>query len=127
MVVDDPFDARPGSRRLSDLLHVGSRRPPGAASDEPARSDASERVLRAAVEALLGLAQRTPGIDLTVSLGPGPGPAVRLHYTQEGLVADRLTPRGRVASRETVGPVLDESEVVTELASLLRSGEVEPL
>jgi hypothetical protein len=75
------------------------------------------------VEALLGLAHRTPGIDLTVSAGPGAGPAVRLHYTNEGLVAERLGARGRSSSREPVA--LAGSEVVSELASMLWSGEVE--
>lgn len=82
-------------------------------------------MLRAAVDALLDLAHRTPGIDLTVSVGPGAGFAVRLHYTHEGLVAHRLNSRGRGSSRESVAPVLAESEVVSELASMLWSGEVE--
>jgi hypothetical protein len=90
-----------------------------------ARLGESERVLRAAVDALLDLAHRTPGIDLTVVVGPGNGPAARVHYTNEGLVADRLTARGRAASREPVGPAFSESEVISELASMLWAGEVE--
>jgi hypothetical protein len=60
-----------------------------------------------------------------VTVGAGNGPAARLHYTTEGLVADRLTGRGRSASREPVGSAFSGSEVVTELASMLWSGEVE--
>lgn len=89
-----------------------------------ARLTESYRLLRAAAESLHPLARRTPGFDMTLALGDA-GPAVRLHYTNEGLVAERLTPRGRAQSREHVGPVVDESEVVSELASILWSGEVD--
>jgi hypothetical protein len=123
-----PQDRRPPPGRLGSGLGPRVRRylDPAPLPDEPARSEESERVLRAAVDALLDLAHRTPGIDLTLAVGPGSGPAVRLHYTNEGLVADRLTARGRAASREAVGPAFSESEVVSELASMLWSGEVDP-
>lgn len=122
-----PTDRRPGAGRLAGGLGPRVRRYLDAASpaDAQVRQTEAERILRAAVDALLELAHRTPGIDLTVSVGPAGGPAARLHYTNEGLVADRLTARGRSGSREAVGPALEESEVVSELASMLWSGEVE--
>lgn len=121
-----PQDRRPVSERLASTLGPRVRRYLDPAwPDEPDRPEESERVLRAAVEALLDLAHRTPGADLTVSVGQG-GPAVRLHYTNEGLVAHRLNARGRASAREPVGPAFSESEVVSELASMLWSGEVEP-
>ncbi|HEY6793682.1 MAG TPA: hypothetical protein VI248_03250 [Kineosporiaceae bacterium] len=132
VAVDGGFEQRPEGRRLAAGRLASGLGPrvrryldPAWAPDEQVRCEETERVLRAAVEALLELAHRTPGIDLTVSVGPGNGPAVRLHYTNEGLVADRLTSRGRPASREGVAPVFSESEVVSELASMLWAGEVE--
>jgi hypothetical protein len=123
-----PHDRRPAAGRLASGLGPRVRRylDPARSPEEQAQHEETERVLRAAVEALLELAHRTPGIDLTVSVGPGNGVAVRLHYTHEGLVADRLTSRGRAASREPVAPAFSESEVVSELASMLWAGEVDP-
>jgi len=118
MAVDGPSEGRrrgPWVRRGSDAAATDA---PQEALSEP------ERVLRAAVDALLELAHRTPDVDLTVSVGPS-GPAARLHYTNEGLVVDRLTSRGRSRTREAVGPSWTQAEVVSELASLLRSGEVD--
>lgn len=127
VAVDGTPEGRP-ARRGRELLPVGltslTRR--ATSADEAARSEESERVLRAAVEALLALARRTPNFDVTVTVNQAPARAVRLHYTHAGLVAHRLNGRGRAAGRqEDVGPVLDESEVVSELASMLLAGEVE--
>jgi hypothetical protein len=122
---DGSPDRRPASGRLAAGLGPRVRRYLDAVPGTDRSGEEADRVLRAAVDALLDLAHRTPGIDLTVSVGPSGGPAVRLHYTHEGLVAHRLNARGRASSREQVGPVFAESEVVSELASMLWSGEVE--
>lgn len=114
------------NRRVPSGLASLARRMPASSSDEAAGAEEPERILRAAVEALLPLALRTPGCDITVTVNQAPARAVRIHYTHEGLVAHRLNGRGRVAGREDVGPVFDESEVVSELASMLLAGEVEP-
>lgn len=135
MADDVPSESRAPGRRPLDLLPSGlaalARR---AVGDTPAEASAravqTERVLRSSVEALLALASRTPGFDVTVTVnapgGHDPGAAVRIRYTHEGLVAHRLTARGKAAAREEVGSVYDESEVASELASMLWSGEVEP-
>lgn len=127
VAVDGTPEGRP-ARRGRELLPAGlaslTRRATSSA-EEAARSEESERVLRAAVEALLALARRTPNFDVTVTVNQEPARAVRLHYTHQGLVAHRLNGRGRAAGQEDVGPVLDESEVVSELASMLLAGEVE--
>lgn len=127
VALDGATDGGPSGRRLSQLIAsslVSLGLYHEVDEQAQARLAESHRVLRSAVEALHGLARRTPGFDMTLSVGDG-GPAVRLHYTTEGLVAERLTPRGRAASREPVGPVIDESEVVSELASMLWSREVQ--
>ena len=132
VVVDGGSDGRSGDRRpvtgrLASSLGPKVRRYVDVSSpdDGKGRQDDAERLLRAAVDALLDLAHRNPGIDLTIQVGPAGGPTVRLHYTNKGLVTDRLNTRGRSTSREAVGPALSESEVVSELASLLWSGEVD--
>lgn len=139
VVGDGPSEGRPTPRRGLELLPAGlmSRARRGRVDTSPeavARAEEAERVLKAAVDALLGLARRTPGFDVTVTVngvGGQPesqdaGPAVRIHYAHEGLIAHRLNTRGRIVGREAAGPVLDESEVVSELASMLWLGEVEP-
>ncbi len=90
-----------------------------------ARLAESYRLLHAAADDLNSLARRTPGFDMTLALGDS-GPAVRLHFANEGLVTERLTRRGRgrAKTREVVGPAVDESEIVTELASILWSGDL---
>jgi hypothetical protein len=115
------------SRRLNQLLTLGLVSlgfQQEAEEQAQARLAEGHRVLRSAVEALHPLARRTPGFDMTLALGHE-GPAVRLRYTTGGLMAERLTRRGRAATREPAGPVVDESLVVSELASMLWSGEVQ--
>jgi len=119
MAVDGPAHGRGLGERVRRYFDAE------APQEGPGRRSEPERQLRAVVDALLELAQRTPGLDVTVAIGPVGGPAARLHYTNDGLVVDRLTTRGRSRTREAVGPALAESEVVSELAALLWSGEVD--
>jgi hypothetical protein len=117
------------NRRAREFLSPGlasfARRAP-VSSGQVAGDEESERVLKAAVEALLPLVRRTPGCDITITVNQAPVRAARIHYTHEGLVAHRLNGRGRTAGHEGTAPVFNESEVVSELASMLLSGEVEP-
>ena len=92
-----------------------------------------DQELRACVAALLGVAQRTPGFDAVVLLGPARRWGARLHWTTAGLVAD-LVDGGLepvvVAVAEPAVAVQDAqmsseltSELTSELARLLWSRE----
>jgi hypothetical protein len=76
-------------------------------------------VLRSAVRALTPLAAQHPDFDLTISSAAQPDVAVRLYRDEAGLRAE-LIDGARPAPQPAVSPV------VSELADLLRRGEVRP-
>jgi hypothetical protein len=78
-------------------------------------------VLRSAVRTLVPLAVQMPEFDLTISSGSQPDVAVRLYRDESGLRAELVETRPpSPAPQPTVSPV------VSELAELLRRGEVRP-
>lgn len=77
-------------------------------------------VLRSAVRTLVPLAVQLPEFDLTISSGSQPDVAVRLYRDDTGLRAELVESREAAAPQPTVSPV------VSELAELLRRGEVRP-
>ncbi len=77
-------------------------------------------VLRSAVRTLVPLAVQVPEFDLTISSGSQPDVAVRLFRDETGLRAEIVQGRPAPAPQPTVSPV------VSELAELLRRGEVRP-
>ncbi|HEX2808367.1 MAG TPA: hypothetical protein VHN80_19560 [Kineosporiaceae bacterium] len=94
-------------------------------------------VLRAAIRALLPLAYRTDGFDVTVSLGPDHEWAAQLSRGPQGLVAELVpgpkhpcatdlsrTPRAAGPSGPSTGVSASEAEIAGELADLVWSGEV---
>lgn len=80
--------------------------------------------LRASIRALLPLAYRSPGFDVTVSLGPEHHWAARVRHTPDGVTADLVPGAGRSSGRLEV--TTSEAEVAAELASWLWSGAVNP-
>ncbi len=80
-------------------------------------ADDPHGVLRSAVRTLVPLAVQVPEFDVTISSGSHPGVAVRLYRDETGLRAELVEGR---APQPTVSPV------VSELADLLRRGEVRP-
>ena len=78
-------------------------------------------VLRSAVRALTPLAAQIPDFDLTISSGSQPDVAVRLYRDDSGLRAELVD--GKAAHS---APMPTVSPVVSELADLLRRGEVRP-
>jgi hypothetical protein len=78
-------------------------------------------ILRSAVRTLAPLAVQVPEFDLTISSGSQPEFAVRLFRDDTGLRAELVENRAaRAKPQPTVSPV------VSELADLLRRGEVRP-
>jgi hypothetical protein len=78
-------------------------------------------VLRAAVRTLVPLAVQVEDFDLTVSSGSHPDVAVRLYRNETGLRAELVQ-----RSPASAAPQPAVSPVVSELADLLRRGEVRP-
>jgi hypothetical protein len=78
-------------------------------------------VLRSAVRVLAQLAVGVPEFDLTISSGSQPDVAVRLYRDETGLRAELIPSRDAPSA-----PQPAVSPVVSELAELLRRGEVKP-
>ena len=82
--------------------------------------------LRASIRALIPVAHRTEGFDVTVSLGPSHQWAARIRRGPDGVTADLVPGPARLlgAPRPGVETGLSEAEIVAELAALLWNGEV---
>lgn len=91
--------------------------------------------LRASIRALIPIAHRIEGFDVTVSLGPAHRWAVSIRRGPDGVIADLVpgagagagaagTGRGPGVPRTSVQTGPSEAEIVAELAALLWNGEV---
>ena len=134
---------RAAAERMSVAADLDSRLAaavdcPGDGAPSRSRID-PDGVLRAAIRALLPLAYKTEGFDVTVSLGPDHAWSARLIMTSSGLQAHLLpsSPEGGrssdspgcpqpggVASQPFDGS--SEAEIAGELAELVWSGGVGP-
>jgi hypothetical protein len=98
--------------------------------------DDVDGTLRASVRALVPLASRTDGFDVTVSLGPDHRWAARIRRDGDGVTAELVAgagatgaPRaagatGAAAEVAPAGPQSSEARIAAELATLLWNGEV---
>ena len=121
--------------RLDAAVDLPAEHAPAASPIDP------DGVLRAAIRALLPLAYRTDGFDVTVSLGPDHEWAAHLSKGARGLIAE-LVPGPRhasaldpsmagpagaavsAASGPPAGASASEAQIAGELAELVWSGEV---
>jgi hypothetical protein len=129
------------AERLSIAADLKSRL--DAAVDLPVEQSRStspidpDGVLRAAIRALLPLAYRTDGFDVTVSLGPDHAWAAHLSKGPGGLVAEllpggKLSPAGGPSTAVPIGmpsgPAdavsASEAQIAGELADLVWAGGV---
>lgn len=95
--------------------------------DEVATSSADpDGVLRSAVRALLAVAYRTPGFDVTVALGPANQWAAHIVHGPEGVTAELIDPRPPAPERAAAPPRQGGSpeSAIAELAAWLWTGEV---
>jgi hypothetical protein len=132
---------RAAAERLSAAADLSVRL--DAALDPPPEQERStspidpQGVLRSAIRALLPLAYRTEGFEVTVSLGPDHAWAARLSMEPTGLMAqlvpglgrqDRNALPGMTSMSGASGPHVvvgtSEAEIAGQLADLVWSGEV---
>jgi hypothetical protein len=82
------------------------------------------RLLQGAARLLLGLAGKTPGSDLLVSVGPKHLLGVRLHHVDGELRADLVRTATDRPDPVVLDVTLDPQATVSTLASMLWSGEL---
>jgi hypothetical protein len=104
------------TRRIEAAVTVPA---PDVATGVPIDPDGT---LQASIRALIPLAYRTEGFDVTVSLGPDHRWAARVRRDEDGVSAELIPGDGRRAGKITFAA--DERRVASELASLLWAGEV---
>jgi hypothetical protein len=104
------------TRRIEAVVSVPA---PDVVSEAPIDPDGT---LRASIRALLPVAHRSEGFDVTVSLGPDHWWAARIRKDGDGVSAEIVPGTGRGPGRIVFAE--DESRVASELATLLWSGEV---
>lgn len=108
------------TRRIEAVVSVPAQDAPDVVADAPIDPDGT---LRASIRALIPIAHRTEGFDVTVSLGPAHLWAARVRRDGDGVNAELVPGSGRRGGAVFAD---DERRVASELATLLWAGEVGP-
>jgi hypothetical protein len=109
------------AQQLDAAVKVTPEGVPSEAVGEPGPVD-PDGTLRASIRALLPLAYRSSGFDVTVSLGPEHHWAARLRHDPDGVTAELVPGAGRSPDHHQVTTA--QGEVAAELAAWLWSGAV---